>query len=255
MVTADFARLIREHICAEVSISKVASDRFSVGMPLTFGDGDSCRIMVTAEPSGEFLLSDGGFVSASALVDGVDLLSSGHEERFRRVAAFYGVKELSGELRMQANSDDIGDAVFAFTQACLEVAKLSELTREVARKSRAFTARFRKIVEVALRASPFNRNWHDESRDPRGIYIADYRLPKDDFDWLIFGAGSPGKCWKSASTVQHYKFTKLKLKTVFAYSASAERNQDAFAVLADNADHRFSMETERGKLRSFLKRL
>ncbi len=189
------------------------------------------------------------------MMDGVDLLGPGRAERFRVVADFYGVKERSGELRMQATTDDLGDAVFVFTQACIELARLSELPRESSRRTRAFTVKFRKVVEKSLDDERLEKHWHDPKRDPQGIYVADYRFAEDGLDWLIFGAGSAAKCWKASSTVQHYKFKELQFKTVFAYSKSAAKRGDAFAVMADNADYKFSIESERRDLRQFLRGL
>lgn len=255
MIATDYANLIRERICSEISISPVNDSRFSVGIPLLYGDGDSCRIFVTAGAGGEYLLRDGGFVLSSSAIDGVDLLARGHVDRFRRISEFYGVKEINGELTMDADSNDLGDAVFVFTQACLELSRLGELPREVSRKAKAFNVRFRRDVEQSAEVARLERRWHDPSRDKAGVYRVDYRILAEDVNWLVFGTGTASKVWKAASAVQHYKFKKLAMRTVFAYGESAERNSEAFAMLADNADAKFSMQTERQRFRDFLRRI
>jgi hypothetical protein len=253
MTASELSKLIREQMCSEIRVKALAGGNLAVATPLTFGDGDSCRLFVRPEPDGKLTITDGGHVLALAGMEGVDLLSEGHVDRFRRLAAFYGAEENGGELRITADVAGMGDALFSLTQACLELARLVEFPPESSPKKKAFTKRFTKSVEASVPKNRLTKNWFDGTSDPKGIYKADYRVDGGRVPWFVMGAGSPAKTWKSASTIQHYRGTSQSVQTVFAFSESVKDDAPAFAVLIDNANYRFMLPNERKAFDEFLR--
>lgn len=249
MIAQDIPAMIRERVCAEIQV-KDTGNRLAIALPLTFGDGDTCRLYVTPEADGTYTVTDGGLVLATAFSEGVDLLSEGYSERIANLMELHGASERARELRTTVRVSDLGDAIFSMTQACLEIAKLSEVPPELAPKRRAFAQRFNRVVERTVPSAV--KGWRDETRDPKKIYLIDYGTP--DGSWLINGAGSLAKSWKSAAAIQHYRLTELDFKSVFAYTESVGSNPKAIEVLADNSDFRFSLDTERPRFRAFLRR-
>lgn len=253
MIAAEVQKLIREQIAGEVAFRPFGEDRLGVSLPFTFGDGDACEVVVSNGNGDAWTISDEGYVVALAKMQGINLLSTGYANKFRELASFYGAEEHNGEVQMRTTKQRLGDSLFLFIQACLELARLMDREPDRKKRKKEFARRFSRAVEKSLPADKLSRRWFDESRDPKGIYRADYRVLSDGVNWLIYGAGSAGKVWKAASAVQHYRLTKLPLETIFAYGKSAMGDDAAFEVMADNANHRFSIETDRLAFQRFLK--
>ena len=97
---------------------------FKVDIPLSFGDGDQCRFFISKTTDG-WLVSDGGSTIMRASFAGdVDVLDEAHIDRFKQIITFYGISESDGELTALAPDFDLGDVVFGFAQAAIEIVQL-----------------------------------------------------------------------------------------------------------------------------------
>lgn len=253
MIAQDLSSIIQSQICDEIRVA-VSGDRVAVSMPLTFGDGDACRLFVSQREDGTLTITDDGLVVAVASGQGIDLLSPGYATRFEQLAQFFGANAVNRELQIQSNRSDVGDAIFCLTQACLELSKLGD-TPERKKRGQNFNANFAKLTEEAFGDEPFEKNWHHPEYDPKSIYQVDYQRVVEDVNWLVYGIGSVAKCWKASATIQHYKLKNLTLRSVVAYGKTVQKDQAMLEVLADNAEYKFSMDTERVKYAKFLRGL
>ncbi len=249
MIAADMQQFIREQIVSEVRFRELGESRLGVAFPMTFADGDACEMIVQQQRDGKWLISDEGYVLALAKMQGINLLSSGYSDRFQELTKYFGANADDGEVRLVAESDSLGDALFAFCQTCMEAAHLMEQPPDAVKKSKAFDKRFNRIVTAAIPKKHLFRKWFDEDNDPEAIYRADYRTG----DWLIFGAGSPTKAWKGVAAAQHIK-AKRKMQTLFVFSDNAEKDVAAFRAIVDNADQIFSVTRERMEVGKFLRK-
>lgn len=254
MIAKELQNVIREEVGKKVSFRVLSDNRLGVALPLTFGDGDTCEVIIEAEDDGTCTLSDDGYVLALGRTMGVGLRSTGYADRFNRLAAFYGAESQSGALKLTSTVANLGDSIFALTQACLELARLIDAPPEGKRKARAFSKKFRKLITATIPSERLSTRWHDQEADPEGIYPVDYRVESKGQNWLIFGASSPLKCWKGTTTVQHYKLKDLPMKSLFAYGGAVGTDQSAIGVVNDNADYVFSLESQRNELEKFLRK-
>lgn len=254
MIAQELSSIIQSQICDEIRVSP-KGNRVSVSMPLTFGDGDSCSLFVSQDEDGSLTITDDGLVVAVASGQGIDLLSSGYATRFNQLAAFFGASAIKSELQIKSSRSDVGDAIFSLAQACLELSKLGELTPETKKRGKSFNAAVSRLIEEALGDNRFDKNWHHPQLDPKSIYQVDYRCEVEQTNWLIYGIGSDSKCWKASSAIQHYQLKGLPVKSVVAYGKTVLENPSLLDVLADNSEHKFSLETERIKFTKFLKGL
>lgn len=135
MVAQDVSDAIVRQIASAVEIGESASDRVVLYSPFSHDDGDAISVVFTKHNSGRWRLSDEGEVLLHVGYNEVDLLSPGRVERFRRVVGVYGVAESDGELYVEVDGENFGEAFYRFTQACFEVARLSKLPPQKVRNT------------------------------------------------------------------------------------------------------------------------
>ena len=129
MIALDLASALRKQIAQSVRVDAVSDDRIEISTPYTYPDGDHYGFVAMRDGS-NWQLSDEGDVLTKASYSGVDLLAKGHRERLSRTIEFYGLKESDGQLTYDIPEDGFGDGFFAFTQACLDINRLTKLAPE-----------------------------------------------------------------------------------------------------------------------------
>ena len=251
MITVDEASSIHSKLCEEIRVNAVGEHVFEIDMPLTFGDGDACRIQIQ-KTDDNYLLCDSGKVFAIAAMQGVNLQSASFESQRHRLLQFYGATETEGQLTMSVDRASLGDAVFGFAQACTEIFQLSRIRDNPRRSTKSVKSELLALISTTvLPAINVEQDWHDESLDHADVYPVDFRLTGRS-EWFFFGAGSVSSCWRSAATVLKYRNKGSRARTVYAYSESVKANPHAFAALKDTADDFFSVELEQNGLRELL---
>jgi hypothetical protein len=131
MVSADVVALMRRQVTEGLQIEQEDRERIAVYTPFMYQDGDHCSFAVVRDSANAtWHLTDEGEVLAHASYSGVDLLASDRVSRFRETTKFYGLKERRGELTLLVENESFGEALFSFTQACLDIVQLTKLPPE-----------------------------------------------------------------------------------------------------------------------------
>ena len=144
MVATDIVALISGQVASEVGLEPESTNRIAVYTPFVYPDGDHCSFAAVRGPGADtWRLTDEGDVLIHAGYSGVDLKSEPRLARFQAATRFYGVMESNGELSFAVEESQFGDAIFGFSQACLEIIGLTKLPVE--RKPRIAPA-FRSVA-------------------------------------------------------------------------------------------------------------
>ena len=209
MITQDLSQIIRRQVADSIDVEMVAPSRFEISTPFMFSDGDHCGFTVTHDPQSGWQLSDEGEVASKASYEGIDVLSPGRVERFRKLVEFYGLTESKGALSLPVDDDDFGRAFFVFSQACLELNRVARLPAEKKRKIKP-RANFRDkvlgIVEASLPSrAAVERQWSHPDHDPHGIYPVDAYIPTRKSPILLFACGTDLDCLHSTVSCLHYR--------------------------------------------------
>jgi len=132
MIAENLPEKIRSQLADAISIEKEGRAAIAIGMPFVFGDGDPCEFRLTrARGGGGWVIDDEGGTIRRSAYHGPDLLTSGHVERLNRIAEFHGLTQNDGVLAMSVEGEEIADAIYSFTQACLEIINLSKMPKDL----------------------------------------------------------------------------------------------------------------------------
>ncbi|MEX2174408.1 MAG: DUF1828 domain-containing protein [Pirellulaceae bacterium] len=217
MITANIAGNIRRQIGDRVSIEHRDSNDFVVSTPFMFSDGDHYGFAVIRDVnSGQWRFTDEGEVVSKATYAGVDLLAPGRIERTRQAVEFYGLTERDGELSLAIEDGDFGKAFFQFSQACMDISRMTKLS---ARRSRTaprgeLHTTFERLLRRALPAVQYKQKWHHEDLDPHRIYAVDFQVSGRKSPLLIFTPETDVECLHATIACQHYRQKRLDFEGV-----------------------------------------
>ena len=129
MIVDNLTETIREQLASNIVVEPEDGNALSISMPFVFEDGDPCafRLIKTGR---KWALDDEGGTIRRASFGGADLLVPGHIERLHKITGFYGLKEQQGVLSLPVVGKGFSDAIYSFTQACLEIVNLAKLPKE-----------------------------------------------------------------------------------------------------------------------------
>lgn len=251
-IPSKIVNLIREQVASDINLAH-DGNRIRIGVPLLYDDGDTCGFYLEETPTG-LVLTDLGDVLMRAGYHDADLLSSSYRTRVQRTMEFFGITENEGNMTMAVSNSDVGDSIFTFAQASLELVRIATLPKE---RKKSQEIRFKdKLSRIILAEIPSSRlvpNWHDEASDPDHVYPVDYLVRADDTrDWYIFAVGTQNKCLRSALSCHHYRGLSRDFSGLAIYRDRSSLPATATKPLEDVADARIDSIGDTGGIRSFI---
>ena len=249
MIAIDLVQTIRSQVADEVHVSATAPDRLEISAPFFFEDGDSYSFaFVHDESLGQWIITDDGDVLARSAYSGLDITAGGRRDRFLRIVEFYGIRESDRTLLLPVESDRFAETFYKFSQACLEISRLTQFSAGASRStaSRTLPLRVAGIIESAsLPNIARTKNWHDPNLDPNQIYDVDYLIQGNRGRVLLFAITSTLDCWRKTASCLHYRQRQFEFaglgvfdetRAVSEQSKTAFVDADAQALTAADAD-------------------
>jgi len=258
MIAQTIQQQIRAQVSDRVAFRQIGGDKIGVALPLTYGDGDFCEVILKNRGENQWTLSDDGHIIALGMTQDIDLLSNSYKEHYEALAKFYGAEPAEGELRLDATTENLGDAIFTLSQACLEVAKVIDIKPDKERRINSFRKKFASVVESCAKDAELVKSWYDKHRDPEGLYRADYLIasPKKSVEsgLLLFGVGTSDKAWRSVATIQHLSLTHVenRYSTLVAYSERMEESP-VFGAMRQVATHTLNIDRQKVQLKELIR--
>ncbi len=120
-----------QKVSKEVRLIPQGSERYRVFTPFMFDDGDHFSIVLKRCGDG-WALSDEGYtyMQLAHCIDESDLFSGSRGNIISNTLAMFDVQDRQGELMLDIEGDDYGEALFAFVQALMKITDVSYLSRE-----------------------------------------------------------------------------------------------------------------------------
>ncbi len=251
MISINLAETIHSQFASEFEVHAIDSNKYAVETPFLFPDGDHCGMHIVVNEDGSWYITDDGTSMMRASYAGADLLSAGYNDRFRRIIGFYGITEKNGVLMMPGRESKYGDGVMAFTQACIDVVRISKMPKERSSSTKnKFSASIEKLINRHIPSSSISRRWHHEVHDPDKVYLVDFRLSLGTKPWFIYCANTPMHCLRAAVSCLHYKRKKLPFSSAAIYDPELEIPKTAKEPLEDAIDKPLIMSN--GEVDDFL---
>lgn len=162
-------------IGAGVELRQIDSRETQVIVPFEFADGDGLVIRLRSLGDERWEWTDVGhtFMHLSYILD-LDTLESGpRAETLTSVKRRFDIEDRDGELVRPSSSATLGEDLFRFSQALIEVADLRTHTRE--RVISTFRADLDSVL-VERFGDRLEKEWHVADRDPENHYTVDYLI-------------------------------------------------------------------------------
>lgn len=162
-------------VSTTIRLSAEDSERFRVLTPFMFEDGDHLVIVLKKEGN-RWILSDEAhtYMHLTYEIDEKSLYSGTRREIILRALSMFEVEDRNGELILEVQNGDYGDALYSFVQALLKIIDVSYLSRE--RVQSTFMEDFRALLHERVPEKRMSFNWCHPEYDPEEIYTVDCRI-------------------------------------------------------------------------------
>lgn len=171
MTLSDLRFSIASALSREITLSQIDAHTAQVWVPFYFPDGDGLVVHLRDAGGDDIEVTDSAHTFMHiGYHDDVDALRSGTRGGLlESIKLRHGVEDRNGELLTHTTRGDVGQAVFGFVQALLEVSDLRNLSRANVRHS------FREDVAELLAGLPgMQTGYVNAARDPDGLYVMPY---------------------------------------------------------------------------------
>lgn len=199
----------KDKTCQEIRLFPEGSDRFRVFTPFMLDDGDHLSIVLKSE-KGRWMLSDEGITYMHLSVLGTkeeSLLYGRRQEIITGTLREFGVEDRDGELLLQINDEQYGEALYSFVQSLLRISNITYLNKE--NNKVPFLQEFKNLIVEAVPQERCEFNWYNKDLDASAKYTVDCRINSMARPLMIFAI--PSDRAALASTVAIYQFDKWKI--------------------------------------------
>lgn len=168
-------RDLQRQVADEIRVHPEGLDRYRVLTPFRFDDGD--HLCIVLKLLGEqWVLSDEAhtFMHLTYDIDESDLHRGTRQKIISNALSVFSVDDSDGELRLDVQDQQFGNALYSFVQALLKISDVSYLSRERIRS--AFWEDFKSLVEERVPEDRREFRWHHPTQDPNSNYTVDCRI-------------------------------------------------------------------------------
>jgi len=239
MTVDSIERDFRAKVCEKVGLASEGMDRYRVFTPFLFEDGDHLGIVLKREGN-RWALSDEGhtYMHLSYDIDERDLQRGTRQKVISNTLSTFQVEDRDGELLLEIKDDQYGDALYSFVQVLMKVTDISFLSRERVRS--AFLEDFRAFMIEIVPEDRRTFDWHDEQRDPKGMYSVDCRINGMLRPLFVFAV--PNDDRTRDATIALLQFEKLNIpnRSVAIFEDQETINRKVLARFSDVSEKLFS---------------
>ncbi|MDR2175295.1 MAG: DUF1828 domain-containing protein [Synergistaceae bacterium] len=127
MFPEDLVTLLRDSLCAEVSVKSRGRDDYRVFVPFYFSDGDSPKIVLKKTGDDSFLLTDEGHTLMYLSYYDINIDNSlARRALLEKILSSHFMEDRDGRIVMSnIVSKDVAASVFTFTQGLLKIADMT----------------------------------------------------------------------------------------------------------------------------------
>lgn len=246
---------IRRHVCNSIGVNEVEQGLIAVDIPITFPDGDQCRVYVSQDETGAWSVTDAGDAVMRASYQGsVDVLGKGYVERFRQITDLYGISEDMGELSIVSDGD-IGQAVFSVAQATIDIISLARTRKDKPENVKSdFEKKLHDVVFESVPNARITQNWNDDEHDPDKLYPVTYRIENktvSEKPLFVFGANTKSQCMHATMSCLFHK-TKVGFRSIAIYGKMDRVGKSEFARLNREVEKHFPSIKDSAEMKDYI---
>lgn len=189
-------------LAEEIELRAIDDREAQVYVPFYFPDGDGLVVHVR-RAGGQLEITDKAhtLLHLSYHTDVERLRNGTRASLFERIRERHGIEDRDGELVAVTDQRRVGQMVFSFVQALLEISNLRNLDREIVRSTfredleRLLTAQFPQII----------RQYADPRHDPQAEYPIPYLLNGTRRPLAVFDVASDDAALRAVVVATQYR--------------------------------------------------
>ncbi len=164
------------------------------------------------------------------------------------------IEDNKGELILRIPSEQYGDALFTFVQALLKITDVLYLSRE--RVHSTFFEDFASLITTSVPDSYRVFQWHDNDRDPHGIYTVDCRISGKPHPLLVHALPNNRRTRDATISLLQFERWNIPFRSLAIFESQESIDRRVLARFSDVSEKQFSSLTgsNRSRIIQFLER-
>ncbi len=252
MTVNGIERSFREKVSASVRVASEGLDRYRVFTPFLFEDGDHLAIVLRRRGK-KWTLSDEGhtYMHLTYDMEEKDFRQGTRQKIISNALSMFSVVDQDGELLLEVEDDQYGDALYTFVQVLLKIADVSFLSRERVRSS--FIEDFRAFMSESVPAARMKFDWSDPVHDPQGMYRVDCRVNGMARPLMVFALPSDDKTRDSTIALLQFEKWSISHRSVAIFEDQESITRRVLARFTDVCERQYSsLNANKERIRRFL---
>ncbi len=255
MEIKEIESLFRSKVSQQIEIFSEGINRFKVFTPFQFDDGDSLSI-VLKRIGDKWLLTDEAhtYMHLSYEIDMNSLEKGTRQKIINSVLSGYGIRELDGELLLNVEQDDFGNAFYSFVQGLIRITDVTYLTRERVRST--FMDDFKVFLHDSVPVERIKFNYTDPEIDVEGKYPVDCKINGMAKPLFIFGISNEDKCRDATISIMWFEKKGISHHPIAIFEDQEEINRKVLARFSDVVEKQFSsLSANKDRIKKYLSEL
>ena len=242
----------KSKVSTKIHLNAEGIGRYRVFTPFRFDDGDHLTI-VLQRVNEQWILSDQAhtYMHLTYDIDEKDLHRGNRQKIISNTLSVFNVEDRDGELTVNVQNDQFGDALYSFVQALLKITDVAYLSR--ARVESTFLEDFRTLFTESVPEGRRTFDWHHPDLDPRAMYAVDCRINGMPRPLFVHALTSDGKTRDATITLLQFQKWEIQFHSLVIFDDQESINRKVLARLSDVCDKQFSsLHNNRGRINDFL---
>lgn len=228
-----------EKVSAKVWLMAEGMDRYRVFTPFQFDDGDHLSI-VLKQAGQQWQLSDEAhtYMHITYDIDEQDLHRGTRQTIIDNALSMYQVEDHDGELVLDIENGQFGNALYSFVQALLKITDVSYLSRERVRST--FIEDFRALFTEAVPEDRRIFDWHDPQRDGKGLYKVDCHVNDLERPLFVHALSNDDKTRDATIALQQFERWGLSFQSLAIFQEQESIGRSVLARYSNVGGKQFS---------------
>lgn len=251
--TEAIERNLREKVAVQIRLASEGAECFRVFTPFQFEDGDHLSIVLRKDGA-RWRLSDEAhtLMRMTYDIEERDLRSGTRQKLISNALSVFQVEERDGELTLDVQDENYGDALYSFVQALLRISDVSYLSRERTRST--FMEDFRALLTEVTSHERRCFDWSDPERDPDRKYVVDCRINGLPRPLFVHALAGDGRTRDATIALHQFKKWGLLFRSLAIFEDQESISPKVLARFSDICEEEcFSLAPNRERLERHLR--